>query len=357
VLFGAGGLGRRTLAGLRQLGIEPAAFTDNNPVLWGQELDGLTVLSPEDAARRFGKTAAFVVTIWRAGGKHRLEQFLRQLHDLGCLTAFHVGYLYWKYPTVFLPHYALDLPSNVLRQAAAALQALEVWADERSRLEYLAQIKWRLRLDFDCLPSPSAEDEQYFPKGLFDWRADEVFVDVGAFDGDTVKTVVARARSGFERLIALEPDPLNFAKLTAFHGSLPANLQNKMDLYAFGAGEAAAKVWFNASGTPSSAAGAGSTEIQLKALDDLLRDVRPTFIKMDIEGAEPQALLGTRDIIRRSSPILAICVYHQQNHLWSIPLWMSQWSDQYRFFLRPHNEEGWDLVCYAVPLHRLTSNG
>src|SRR5438105_15270393 len=60
VLFGAGHLGKKTLRGLRQAGIEPLAFADNNSELWGTRIDGLEVLSPEDAATRFGKHAAFV---------------------------------------------------------------------------------------------------------------------------------------------------------------------------------------------------------------------------------------------------------------------------------------------------------
>jgi len=47
-----------------------------------------------------------------------------------------------------------------------------------------------------------------------------------------------------------------------------------------------------------------------------------------------------------------VSVYHQQNHLWRIPLFLKTLSPDYHFFLRPHNEEGWDLVCYAVPEER-----
>ena len=65
------------------------------------------------------------------------------------------------------------------------------------------------------------------------------------------------------------------------------------------------------------------------------------------------ALEGARQTIERHAPILAVCVYHRQDHLWRIPLLLRQWRDDYAFFLRPHNEEGWDLVCYAVPRARL----
>ncbi len=66
VLFGAGGLGRKTLAGLRRLGIEPLAFADKDPSLWGKVINGIKVFSLEKAVEKFGQSAVFVITIWRA---------------------------------------------------------------------------------------------------------------------------------------------------------------------------------------------------------------------------------------------------------------------------------------------------
>src|SRR5271157_6014592 len=53
VLFGAGTIGRKTAAGLQSLGIAPLAFADNNSTLWGKRIDGVTVMSPQDAVARF----------------------------------------------------------------------------------------------------------------------------------------------------------------------------------------------------------------------------------------------------------------------------------------------------------------
>ena len=88
----------------------------------------------------------------------------------------------------------------------------------------------------------------------------------------------------------------------------------------------------------------------------LVGDGRPTFIKLDIEGFEIDALRGGRETIRRHGPVIAVCVYHFQDHLWKIPLLLREWRNDYALFLRPHNEEGWDLVCYAVPRGRLSRN-
>jgi hypothetical protein len=77
------------------------------------------------------------------------------------------------------------------------------------------------------------------------------------------------------------------------------------------------------------------------------------LIKMDIEGFELEALEGAREVIEKHQPILSICVYHRQNDLWRIPLFIRSLVKDYRLFLRPHDVDGWQLVCYAVPPNRL----
>ena len=78
---------------------------------------------------------------------------------------------------------------------------------------------------------------------------------------------------------------------------------------------------------------------------------------MDIEGAEPDAIRGASRAIEAEAPILTVCSYHQQDHLWTIPLLIHSIRPDYRFFLRPHLLEVWDLVCYAVPETRLIDGG
>src|SRR4051795_9374587 len=102
VLFGARKLGRKTLAGLRAVGIEPFAFSDNDPRTWGTTIDGLTVYSPEDAAKRFGADAVFVITIWGRGSSDPMAQRRQILEELGCESTIPFVPLFWKYPSTFL---------------------------------------------------------------------------------------------------------------------------------------------------------------------------------------------------------------------------------------------------------------
>jgi FkbM family methyltransferase len=356
VLFGAGGLGKRTLAGLRKLGVEPLAFADNNQAAWGTSIDGIAVLAPEQAAGRFGHDAVFVVSIWRAGRTHRFAQTRAQLQALGVQRIAHVGLVFWKYANEFLPYYGMDLPHHVLEQAEQVKAAFRLLGDDPSRRHFVEQIRWRLRMDFENV-APADPGTQYFPPDVVRWSNDETFVDVGAFTGDTLQDVVRLFGPRFRRFVALEPDPLNYPRLVRATEDLPEAVRTRITTREAAVSDAPGTLHIDPSGLASSATGTGSHAVACVTLDEYLPQlgVAPTFIKMDIEGAEPAALRGAAAMIRRYRPILAICAYHAQDHLWSIPLLIDGIAAGYIFYYRTHNEEGWDCVCYAVPPERKLS--
>lgn len=348
VLFGAGNLGRKTLAGLRKIGIQPIAFTDSNPRLWNTKVEDLVVLPPEKAASLYGTNAVFVITIWTGEGYDRMGQRVAKLRNLGCKHVSSFLPLFWKFPDTFLPHYAADLPHKIYEQAEQVLSACELWSDDASRREYLAQLRWRLLADFDNLPNP-VNHATYFPPDLFQLAANEQFVDCGAYDGDTIKVFLQQPGASSAQIHAFEADPENFARLKRTVSAFPQAESIKIKNAAVGAFNGS--VSFCSSGNESSFVSQQGAGIRVDSvtLDDALGDVEPTYIKMDIEGAELDALAGARRLIQRSSPVLSVCSYHQQDHVWKIPLLIHAMNPHYRFFLRPHLLEVWDLVCYAIP--------
>jgi FkbM family methyltransferase len=356
VLYGAGGLGRRTLSGLRRHGVEPVAFADGNAAMWNREVEGVPVLSPEQAARRYGTSAVFVVTVWGALTKDRMHDRIHRLRRLGCERVMSFGPLYWKYPEHLLPHYGADLPHKVHEQADAVREAFALLADDDSRREYINQIRWRLLLDFDALAAP-VDHAIYFPQDLHPLSSEEVFVDCGAFDGDTVRLFLQESGGNYRKILAFEPDPANALKLQENCGRIPRTGNQEVVVWPAATGARAERLRLVAEGTKSSALGDGTpgdhhVEVDCVALDDVLGDPAPTYIKMDIEGAELDALQGAGRTIQAQTPVLAVCCYHRQDHLWKIPLLIRSLNPNYRFYLRPHDLEMWDLVCYAVPGQR-----
>jgi FkbM family methyltransferase len=351
VLFGAGGIGRKTAAGLAELGSPPLAFADNNPALWGKRLGAVPVLSPAEAAERFGGDAAFVVSIWRGEGVDRMGDHVRQLRALGCDCVLPFGFLYWKHADRFLPHYALDLPRGVLEAREAVLHAFDLLSDDDSRREFVGQIRWRLHLDFDGLADPVSHPI-YFPEDVCTYELEEVFVDCGAFVGDTLQQYFARPASECFRAIALEPDPQSFRRLSAFLDSAAAGVKDRVQALSCGVGSRAGSAFLDATGLPSASLAQQGTPIRVETLDRLLAEQRITYLKMDIEGIEPDAIEGARSVIVRDRPVLAICVYHRQDHLWLVANLIDSFGGDYDFFLRPHLLEVWDLVLYGIPAAR-----
>jgi len=273
--------------------------------------------------------------------------------NLNCSRVIPFGFLYWKYPSIFLPHYAVDLPHKVFENTSEIKSVLSLWEDSASRQEYLAQMKWRILMDFYGLPSPVSH-ETYFPLDLIEITDDEIFVDCGAYDGDTIRKLIESKNGKIGGIVAFEPDPSNYSKLKQSVEQLPNGIKNKIILLQKATGAHKGKVLFNAAGNEASSVVLnGNCEVDCVALDEELNQTEFSFLKMDIEGSEVETLLGAKEVIKKNLPVLAVCAYHQQSHVWEIPSLINSISDQYRFFLRPHLLEVWDLVCYAIPVHRL----
>ena len=94
----------------------------------------------------------------------------------------------------------------------------------------------------------------------------------------------------------------------------------------------------------------GATVVQCTAIDDVLPNFAPNLIKMDIEGAEYDAILGARNTIASYLPGLAISLYHRPEHIWQLPFLVENIAPKkYQFFVRSHALNGFELVLYAIP--------
>jgi FkbM family methyltransferase len=354
ILFGAGTLGRKALRCLRSVGVEPLAFADNNQARWGERIDGVSVLSPAEAAEKFGRSALFVVAIWSLG--HSFRQTREQLSRLGCSRVVSTSELRWKFAAQLLPDFCQDLPHKVYEHADAVREAAALWADDYSRQEYLNHLKWRALGDMGALPPPDAE-ESYFLDSIYNVLPGEVFVDCGAYDGDTAKQVLQRTReiAGF---FAIEADPASFRALQNWRRTLEPGIAERIIPCNVAVGASRGQIRFNATGGEGACvAEDGDVIVDCIPIDELVGEKKPTFIKMDIEGFELEALEGARSVIQKHQPILSICVYHRQDDLWRIPLYIHSLVQDYHLFLRPHDVDGWQLVCYAVPPSRLRRSG
>lgn len=225
--------------------------------------------------------------------------------------------------------------------------ALKLWNDEKSMETYINNIQCYLTREY-IHGTRIKTEEQYFPKEFKLEKGYGCFVDCGAFTGDTILRLNDNMGT-INSLIAFEPDLINFEKLTKNISNVKEQLADNLLLYPCGVWSKTEKLSFlHRGGSGSTIADEGETVIQCVSLDDALLKMKPTLIKMDIEGAEYNAVKGAKGIIQKYKPDLAICLYHNINHLWDIPLLIKRWDLGYKFYLREYQLCNHETVMYAT---------
>lgn len=174
----------------------------------------------------------------------------------------------------------------------------------------------------------------YWEPDIFSNNHNDVLVDVGAYVGDSIANYLNTYGTGFRKIYAYEisPDSYNILCSNIKKWNLPNIIPRQKGVGAEH-GEAFLHLNSDASANKLQKNGEGQ-RTEIVTLDDDAPDA--TFIKMDIEGAEQNALLGSQNLIREKHPKLAICIYHGYEDIWKIPSMIDELNPDYRFYLR-HN--------------------
>jgi FkbM family methyltransferase len=227
-------------------------------------------------------------------------------------------------------------------------ETYSLWADNISKSIFRAVLEFRLTGDTRKLPVPDLVNP-YHPTDLPLWKMPLRFVDCGAFDGDTLADFI-KNRIELEAVAAFEPDLMNYVKLSRFVSSHKRELP-EVNLFPCGVYSSTVQLAFETGqGMASNISNRGTTFIQCVALDDAIPTLAPNLIKMDIEGAEYNALLGARQIISTHTPGLAVSLYHRPEHLWQLPMLVESIAPgKYKFYTRSHAMNDFELVLYAIP--------
>ncbi|HTQ36217.1 MAG TPA: FkbM family methyltransferase [Steroidobacteraceae bacterium] len=355
VLFGASHLGRKVQDRLKRLGYAPRAFIDNNPALWGTQIDSVPVFSPKQLAELDRNALPGVIcTIWSGHLADRMPDRLAPLRRLGFGRIALFGHLAWRFPQGLLPHYCLDLPEKVLPDAQRIRRAFALLGDEESRQLFVDHVEWRLFLNHDLLPGASPR-QIYFDRHFSTDFPGELVYDIGAFNGDSVADYLSRGR-GYREIHSFEPSLANYGALQRHLDTLQPARGRGLHAHHLAVGDSSGEILIESGGGPSGRVGRGDERVPITTIDELAGQIgAATFIKIDIEGFEPQCLAGGRRLISENHPVMAVSAYHLQDHLWSLLLQLHDYYPDYRFSLCPHVSDGWDLVLYAVPPDRIPS--
>ncbi|MGA2606405.1 MAG: FkbM family methyltransferase [Terriglobia bacterium] len=218
-------------------------------------------------------------------------------------------------PNVFAPvDFCAGNRQDILENPARYMWVWDRLADQISKRHFAQVVQFRLSVDLKYMEGfKLAIDQQYFEDFLPLHEA-EVFVDGGGYDGQTSLQFAAWNKA-YHGIYCFEPAPAmmevsrrNLAGLRDV-SFLQKGLFSRNDRLRFDTG----------AGLASSISALGQSEIEVVCLDDEVHETI-TFLKLDIEGAEYEALQGAAEHIRSASPTMAVCIYHDQRDFWRVPL-------------------------------------
>lgn len=288
VLFGCGRNGHIALNCLKESGVTVECVIDNNTEKWGTEIGGVMVKAPQDID--YGGVDALIVT---PSEDELVDAIHEQLMILGAEPKSFVDFKEWR-PFVLLK-------------------------------------------------------KQYFEPDIIKLQENEVFVDAGVLDlGTSLRFVKKCEKEHIHnfKIHAFEPDAISYQRCLEIKKKL-----TNIDLHLHHAG-----LWSEKKTLQFAEKGSGDSKITQKEtgifinavpLDQCVSD-QVTFIKMDIEGAELEALRGSQKIIQNYSPKLAISIYHKKEDIVNIPLYIKELVPEYKLYIRHYSNRAAETVLYAV---------
>jgi FkbM family methyltransferase len=209
------------------------------------------------------------------------------LFDLGCLS--------FEFP---------DYYEEIVQHTSEMEELYAQLEDDLSRKILVEFINAKISGIPDKLAALNIKNEDtYFPSFL-PLAENEIFVDCGAYDGDNIVSFLKHTNGNFLKIYAFEPDKQNIQKLK----KTVTNHKN-IEIIEKGCFSTKNILYFNEEGSEGSyISKEGNVKIEVDAIDNIVSD-GVSYIKMDIEGAELDALKGAKNTIIANKPKLAICCY------------------------------------------------
>jgi FkbM family methyltransferase len=342
VLWGAGELSWYITSYLRSHGIEPVCMCDNNPAKQGTVHLGLKVYSYEYLKEKFAPQGGKYHMIVSTGPQYK-DAIISQL------AAAHE-----KNPVWYLRGYEVcgkkityQYVCQHLRKFEEAYSSL---SDELSKKVFVNVLNAKLSGDFSLYAGIMSGTE-YFDEEVVKLKEDEVFLDVGAYKGKDIVEFARLTNGKYNGIIALEPDKKT---LTILQDTVNCHGIKDVEVHAKGAWHKHAFLHFHDGREGSSRVSETtdmafpSTSIEVDTIENLLNGRRVTYISMDIEGAEHNAILGAERTIKKWKPKIAVCVYHKREDLFDLLLLLKSFVPDYKFYMRHYTENQTETVLYAI---------
>ena len=335
VMYGMGNGADKIIGVCDRYGVEISDFFASDGFVRGQIFHGKTVLSFSQIKEKYGKDNIIVLVSFASSLPDVMDAIARVAEE--CET--YIPDVPVRGDNVFCEEFEREHKDEIE-------QAFALLSDERSREVFQGVIDFRRTGRIDILQSTS-DDPRTVLDELLHFDQYRVMGDIGAYNGDTAAELLDRCPLA-EKIYSLEPDRRNFRKLSAFAEGkekvIPINAASwneNTTLYFDDAGN-------RNSGLAEDGISKRRVEVNAVALDSILAD-GVDYIKYDVEGAEKEALEGSREVISKYRPDLLISIYHRTEDLHALVLQLHEICPDYKLFIRRYPYiPAWDLNLYAT---------
>jgi len=348
LLVGSGRMAQTIVQGVHAAGADVAGLIEYDARFWGSEVLGFEVLPPAEAARRFGTDALCLVAVWSPN-----HCYAETKHWLGCFGFTHVlpaQAAFWCFADQIAPYYSFGVPELYLDCVDEIAAVHARLTDAESRAQLRGMLRWRLLLDETALPTPHPTRIYFDGELIRGLGSKSCVVDIGAYTGDTLQTLLRWCGNPIGRVVAYEPDPVNFAGLKQHVGAIPAVFRDRIECRQAAVGATTGTISFEPSGKPGTIMnGTGSVTVPCVRIDDEFAGQQLDYLKFDVEGFEREALEGAVATVMRCQPALGLSIYHKPADLFQLPLHAMSLCPGHRYHMRAHDDDGIDFIFYAIP--------
>lgn len=329
LLYGMGNGADMIIEVLDSLGLTFADTFASDGFVRGHSFHGKKVLSYSEAKEKYGD---FITLMTFAVHDEETLNKVRQMSEEGEFYS----------PTVPIASKELFTYNYLKENDALFEKTYGMLADEESKKAFLNVLKFKISGKTEYLFETMYEKKRLYEDILM-LSGDEIILDLGAYDGDTIREFLEVTKGSYKKIIAFEPDEKNFKKLER----KTADLEN-IERYNLGAWDKKETLFFAKKGGRNSHKDESGVPVNFDSVDNTVKD-DVTFIKMDIEGAEMKALEGAKETIKRCLPKLYVCAYHRNEDLFTLPFKIKELDENYKIYFRHHPYvPAWEANFYAV---------
>ncbi|MGN0620102.1 MAG: FkbM family methyltransferase [Ruminiclostridium sp.] len=339
VMYGMGDGAEKIMKVMEAYGLKPAEFMASDEFVRGHSFKGYRVKKLSEIEEQY---ADFVVVVCFGTALPEVMENIERISERHRVVA----------PDVPVVGGGLFDGDYISDHEYEIMKLRMLLADDASRDTLDALMKYRITGDISVLRSCETPKEEAY--SLLNINDRETYIDLGAYNGDTVEEFLKLTGKRFTKIYALEPDRRNYSKLRRRHYALGSEIFEPINAAVWSSDT---KLVFNSRAgrnsslceTPSAQTAGRGMETEAKSVDSLLGGKAATLIKYDVEGSEREALAGSEQTIKKYKPRLIVSLYHRTEDLIELPLYIKELNPDYKLYLRHHPYiPAWDTNLYCI---------